>query len=290
VTVFLRKQRTLTRPVQVNGFGFWSGRDVCVEFRPAPPDAGLTFVRVDLDPVVRIPAHVQHRIEVPRRTTLASGGVRVEMVEHILAACAGLQLDNCEIWVNEPEMPGFDGSSWPFVEALLSAGLTDQAAVRRQLVVTHTLRVGDHSSWIAAHPRSGGLFIDYQLDYGPGPIGRQSLDLEVTCDHFVQQLARARTFLTVAEAEWLRHNGLGSRVTYRDLLVIGEQGPVENQLHYSDECVRHKTLDVLGDLALIGCDIVGRIVAYRSGHRLNADLGALLLAAQAQREEMRLSA
>lgn len=290
MTVFLRKQRTLSRPVQVNGFGFWSGRDVVVEFRPAPPDSGLVFVRVDLDPVVSIPAVVHHRVEVPRRTTLSSQGVSVEMVEHVLAACAGLQLDNCEIRVNQAEMPGFDGSSWPFVEALLAAGFVEQTVSRRQLVVTHTLRVGDHTSWIAAHPRAGGLFVDYQLDYGPGPIGRQALDLEITCQSFVEQIARARTFLTVAEADWLRQNGLGSRVTYQDLLVIGEQGPIENRLLYPDECVRHKTLDVIGDLALTGCDIVGRIVAYRSGHRLNADLAAALLAAHVQRHDARLSA
>lgn len=274
----LRKQRTIRRTVTVAGFGFWSGQDVQLEFRPAPPDSGLVFIRADLAPPHRIPALAANHCDTPRRTVLSCGGASVEMVEHVLAACAGLQVDNCEIWVNQPEMPGFDGSSKPFVDALLAADIVEQPALRRQFVITHTVRVGNEKSWIAVHPRLGGLYVDYQLDYGQGPIGRQSIELEVTRDTFCSELAASRTFLTQEEAQWLRQQGRGSRVSHRDILVFDDQGPIENQLRFPDECVRHKALDVVGDLALAGCDIIGRVVAYRSGHRLNAALVETLLA------------
>lgn len=127
----LRTQRTIARAVSLNGFGFWSGRDVQLEFRPARADAGIVFVRHDLPEPVRIPATVAHRLESPRRTTLRLGAASVEMVEHVMAALAGLQIDNCEVWVDEAEMPGFDGSSLPFVEALDSAGVVEQSAAHR---------------------------------------------------------------------------------------------------------------------------------------------------------------
>src|SRR5437762_11052379 len=122
----LRKQRTIARPAEVTGFGYWSGKNARVEFRPAAPSSGIVFVRDDLDRPRRIPVAVEHRIEVPRRTALAADGSQVEMVEHILAALYGLSIDNCEIWVDGPEMPGCDGSAQPFVAALDAAGVVEQ--------------------------------------------------------------------------------------------------------------------------------------------------------------------
>ena len=275
----LRHQRSVAQPVQVQGFGYWSGRDVRVQFRPAPADSGVVFVRSDLNPLRRVPALVAHRIETPRRTTLASGGTTVEMVEHITAALAGLHIDNCEVWVDSAEMPGCDGSSQEFVDALLSAGIVEQKALRPQLVITELTRVGNEESWVEARPGNRpGLFVKYRLDY-PNfpPIGRQTLEIAVTPDSFCSELARARTFLLKQEADWLRQRGLGVRVTSRDVLVFDENGPVDNELRFDDECVRHKTLDLIGDLALAGCDFIGQFVAYRSGHRLNAELVKALL-------------
>ncbi|MBC8870983.1 MAG: UDP-3-O-[3-hydroxymyristoyl] N-acetylglucosamine deacetylase [Planctomycetes bacterium] len=275
-----RQQRTISRTARVPGFGYWSGRDVLVEFRPALENTGIVFVRFDLDPPQRIAALVQNRIEIPLRTSLQGGEATVEMIEHIMAALAGLRIDNCEVWVNSPEMPGCDGSAQPFVAALESAGIESQPALRERLVVNGLVRVGDDQCWVEARPSENDEFsIQCRIDYGPsGPIGRQTISVTVTPDTFRSQLASARTFILKEEAEWLRSQGLGTRVTYRDLLVFDNDGPIDNALRFTDECVRHKTLDVVGDLALVGCDLVGHFVAQCSGHRLNAELVGGLLA------------
>ncbi len=278
MTVTARLQQTIGSTAQVIGFGYWSGLDVRVEFRPAPADAGIVFVRGDLDPPQRIRACVRHRIEVPRRTTLEVDGVRVEMVEHIMAALAGLRIDNCEVWVDQPEMPGCDGSSLPFVRALQAAGIVSQSAKRHQRIIQQRVQVGDSRCWVEARPSATrGLSLHCLIDYGPsGPIGRQALQLRITPETFLGELAAARTFLLEQEAAWLRSQGLGSRVTSRDVLVFDQQGPVDNTLRYTDECIRHKMLDLLGDLALTGCDLIGQVNAHCSGHRLNAALVTVL--------------
>lgn len=268
----------------MDGFGYWSGQDVRVEFRPAPPDSGIVFVRTDAGAARRIPAQVQYRVEVPRRTSLRDGHTRVDMVEHILAALAGLQIDNCEVWADSAEMPGCDGSSLPFVAALDAAGLTRQPACRRQLSVRRTLRVGDGRCWVEAQPAPRpGLTVECHIDFGAsGPIQRQSLALAVTPQTFREELTAARTFILEEEAAWMRSQGLGARVTCRDLLVFGEHGPIDNPLRFPDECVRHKMLDLIGDLALAGCDLSGHVVAHCSSHRLNAELVGRLLAEAAR--------
>ncbi|MCA9153765.1 MAG: UDP-3-O-[3-hydroxymyristoyl] N-acetylglucosamine deacetylase [Planctomycetales bacterium] len=276
-----RFQRTIAGPARVEGFGYWSGKDATIEFRPAPVNSGVVFVRRDLPSPVRIPASVQHRIEIPRRTVLSHQRASVEMVEHVLAALAGLQVDNCEVWIDAAEVPGCDGSSQAFVEALHTAGIVEQAAPRATLYVRETTRLGDENCWVEARPCEDrpGLFVKYRLDYGSaGCIGRQTMKLQVTPESFRQELAPARTFVLEEEAEWLRSQGLGTRVTREDLLVFGAEGLQDNTLRFEDECVRHKTLDLVGDLALAGCDIVGQITAHRSGHRLNAELVRVLLA------------
>ncbi len=262
----------------MEGIGYWSGRHVRVELHPAPVDSGVVFVRTDLPQAVRIPAHVSHRVEVPRRTVLSHRGASVEMVEHIMAALSGLGVDNCEVRVNQPEMPGCDGSSQAFVEAIDAAGIVTQTSERSRLVVREVTRVGDDNAWIeAGPPRCGGFSFKYHLDYGPGAIGRQTLNLELNPASFRAELASSRTFLLKAEADWLRAQGLASKVTTKDLLIFDEEGPVDNELRFMDECVRHKSLDLVGDLALGGYDVIGHFVAHKTGHRLNAELLRVLL-------------
>jgi UDP-3-O-acyl-N-acetylglucosamine deacetylase len=147
------------------------------------------------------------------------------------------------------------------------------------LVVHEITRIGTDEAWVEARPTAGmGMSVNFRLDYGPAsPIGRQALSLPITPDSFRRELAPARTFMLKAEAERMQAQGLGMRTTCRDLLVYGEEGPLDNTLRFSDECVRHKALDLVGDLTLAGCDIVGHIVAYRSGHRLNAELVRAML-------------
>jgi UDP-3-O-[3-hydroxymyristoyl] N-acetylglucosamine deacetylase len=252
---------------------------VRIEFRPAPADTGIVFVRADLKGCPRVPATIAHRLETPRRTTLRCGEAAVEMIEHIMAALAGLQIDNCELWVDQPEMPGCDGSSLPFVQVLTAASIVEQAVPRRRSVIRRTIRVGDESSWIEARPCSSGkMVLRYELDYGSGnSIGRQSLEVSLSPRHFHINLAPSRTFLLQSEAEAIKALGLGQRATCKDLLIFGLHGPIDNELRFPDECVRHKMVDMVGDLALAGCDLVGRFIAYRSGHRLNAELARAII-------------
>jgi UDP-3-O-[3-hydroxymyristoyl] N-acetylglucosamine deacetylase len=273
-----RNQQTICKDVEVAGYGYWSGKDICVRFRPAPDDHGIVFVRRDLAGNPRIPARVENRIEVPRRTNLIVDGHSVEMVEHVLAALFALQIDNCEVCVDQAEMPGCDGSSLAFVEALDSAGRERQQAARSIMRIEDVCRVADGDNWVEATPARDGTFtVGYRLNYSVSPaIGKQAVDVVVTPNNFRTKLASARTFLLESEANWLREQGIASRVTTQDLLVFNEEGLIDNELRFEDECVRHKTLDVIGDLALLGCDLVGKIVAFRSGHRLNAELAKAL--------------
>jgi len=279
-----RFQRTLRRPAAVEGVGYWSGKPVRVEFLPAPAGTGVVFVRGDRRVPVRIAATVDNRVDAVQRTALGVGGVGVEMVEHLMSALAGLGVDCCIVRVSEPEMPGLDGSAQAFVEALDAAGFENLGAPATPLVVEEVVRVGDDDAWIeASPPRHPGLSVDYELDYDLAPIGRQCLSLKITPDSYRGDLAAARTFISVAEAERLRAAGLGLSATHRDLLVFDAAGPVDNRLRWADECVRHKVLDLVGDLALVGRPLHAHVRARRSGHRLNGALAARLVGAVRRR-------
>jgi UDP-3-O-acyl N-acetylglucosamine deacetylase len=270
-----RPQQTICSTVTVAGFGFWSGADVTIEFRPAPAETGLVFLRTEDGQDVLIPVDLQYRQEVPRRTNLHANGTHVDMVEHVVAALAGLQIDNCFIWVSTSEMPGVDGSSMPFVDALLHAGVVPQDTMRAALTIESTIRIVEHDAWIEVRPpkNAGTMSLSYQLDYGSdSPIGPQRFSIDVSPSSFQRELAAARTFVLQSEADQMQANGLGLRVTTADLLVFDENGPVNNSLRFQDECARHKTLDMIGDLALAGADLHGEFEAYRTGHRLNAEL------------------
>ena len=274
-----RKQRTIARPAAVEGFGYWDGRDVRVEFRPAEVNRGVVFVRRDLEGCPRIPAHFRYRVEQPRRISLRKAGASVEMIEHVAAALAGLGIDNCEVWVDAHEMPGCDGSAEPFVRVLDAAGLVEQDALKARRVVREVIRLGTADSWFEARPpRCGESVLEYRLNYGPeSPIPPQTFAISPTPESFRRELAPCRTFMLKSEADWLLAQGLGRRVSYRDLLVFDDRGPIDNRLRVEDECVRHKLLDMVGDLSLAGCELVGRFCAYRSGHRLNAEMVRTLM-------------
>jgi UDP-3-O-[3-hydroxymyristoyl] N-acetylglucosamine deacetylase len=283
-----RNQQTIAKSCSVEGFGYWSSRDIRVEFRPAEANTGIVFVRADLPGCPRIPARVENRSDMPRRTNLRCGEASVDMIEHIMASLSGLQIDNCEVWVDAQEMPGCDGSSLAFVAALDAAGVVRQPAWRNTFVARQSLRLGSEDSWIQVRPCcSGKAVLQYELDYRRHPaIGRQTLELVLTPSTFRTQIAPCRTFALKSEAEAMQRQGLGQRATFTDLLVFDERGPIDNRLRFPDECVRHKLLDLVGDLALAGCDVIGRISAYRSGHHLNAALVQSLLGT-AQSQELK---
>jgi UDP-3-O-[3-hydroxymyristoyl] N-acetylglucosamine deacetylase len=239
----------------------------------------VVFVRKDLAGFPRIPASIEHRVATPRRTSLRCGAAGVDMIEHVIAALYGLGIDNCEVWVDQPEMPGLDGSAQPFVAALDAAGIVEQNAWRVQRIVREPIRLGNEESWIEAWPIQGSTPVfRYKLDYGSdSPIGRQSHETPITPEIFRKELAPCRTFMLKSEAQWLLAQGIGCRASARDLLIFGEDGPIENEQRFDNECARHKLMDMIGDLALAGSDLIGRFSAYRSGHRLNAELVRALL-------------
>jgi UDP-3-O-[3-hydroxymyristoyl] N-acetylglucosamine deacetylase len=269
----MRQQRTLEKPATVRGFGFLTGAEITLRFRPAPDDHGIAFQRVDLPGSEPIPARLDYVVPRQRRTAITRNGATVEMVEHVMAALAGLQIDNCLIEIDGPEPPGGDGSSLHCVTELLEAGIVEQSAPRELLVVQGEHRVTgerDGSEITAQAVPRRTLVITYELDYGPrSPIRPQLLTFEFSPELFVTNLAFARTFVLEAEAQALKAQGYGSKVTAQDLLIFGSQGVIGNELRAWDECVRHKVLDCIGDFALLGCDIHGHFRAYRSGHALN---------------------
>lgn len=272
-----RSQQTIRRAVTVVGSGYWSGRTCRVEFLPAAAGTGIVFLRTVAGVPVRIPLSVEHRVEATARTNLAVAGVRVQMVEHASSALAGLGIDCCLVRVSAEEMPGLDGSAREFVAALDEAGIERLGPPLEPLVVREPCRVTDGEAWIEALPPvHPGLTVDYELDYGPGPIGRQVLGVRITPETYRRDLAAARTFIMEADAVRLREQGLAGRVTPRDLVVFGGDGPIDNPLRWPDECVRHKVLDLVGDLALAGRPIHAHVRACRSGHKLNAMLAARL--------------
>ena len=269
-----RPQRTLRRPVEVAGVGFLTGACVRARFVPAPPSTGVVFVRTDLRPAVCIPAHVAQVTGTARRTTLGRGKAEIGLVEHVLAALAGLRVDNCRVELDAPEPPGLDGSARRFVDAIIEAGIQTQPARQAVWAVDAPVVLEQGGATLALHPpESSGLRLSYFLNYGAfSPLGRQVHTQDLNPGRFIEELASCRTFILEDEVAELRRQGLGRRTTSADLLVFGRRGPIDNRVRFANEPARHKVLDLVGDLALLGADLCGHVVAYRSGHPLNVEL------------------
>jgi len=264
----------------LTGPGLFSGESSTVTFAPAEPGSGITFVREQDGKVATIAASVQNVMRRPRRTCLKNGTLFVETVEHCMAALAGLGVDNAVVKVSGGavgELPGGDGSSRPFVEAIQEAGVIEQDAPLRPLIIRKPVQVAAEGATLAALPGpTDRLEVIYDFEAKP-PIGRQVVSFHLGDDDFVSQLAPARTFVFEEEARELRARGMGKHLTPRELLVISGEGPIDNEFRFADECARHKALDLIGDLFLIGRPLRGRIVACRSGHALNHLLAKRLL-------------
>jgi UDP-3-O-acyl N-acetylglucosamine deacetylase len=276
--VSYRYQRTIGGPIEVEGVGFLTGASVRLRFRPAPPETGVRFVRTDLPARPQVPAHIDNVTGTQRRTVLGRGPSQIGLVEHIMAALAGLRVDNCLVELDAPEPPGLDGSARGFVELLHGASAVVQPARRAVWTTDTPLIVRNKGATLALHPAEDEhLRISYALDYGAlSPIVAQSHTQVITPTSFTTELAGCRTFILESEAELLRRQGLGARTTTADLLVFGEHGPINNRLRFANEPARHKVLDLVGDLALLGHDLRGHLVAYRSGHALNVELVRVL--------------
>lgn len=273
-----RNEHTIAASCEISGRGYWSGREVCVEIHPAPSGAGVKLIRSDLASRPACTASASYRSEASLRTNLAYGEAKFQMVEHLMAAIVALEIDNCVVEVSAEELPALDGSSLGYVEQLSKAGLIVQASQRQRLVIRDRYRVGTPGGWVEATPsRSGECYYEYQLSFDDStPIAPQAFSLEFTPDRFVREVAPARTFVTSSQAEQIRASGVASHVTNQDLLVIGPSGPIDNAYRFQNECARHKTLDLIGDLALCGVELVGRFRSFRGGHRLNGEVAAQL--------------
>ncbi len=280
-----RPQQTICRPVQVVGRGYWSGAENRVELRPGLADSGIFFVREDLGGVC-VPVSLSNRIEATKRTNLQADGATVEMVEHVLSALAALGVDCCEIHLTSAELPGLDGSADAYVNAIDQVGIEPlDGTVTNPLVVHSPITVsatsGDGVIEVAP-PTTSGLRVQYSVEYPGSPIPPQQYEVAVTPQRYREEVAAARTFLLEEEARKLQEDGVGLTVTTQDLIVFGQNGPIENELRWPNECARHKVLDIVGDLFLAGRPFYGDVVAHRSGHCLNAEVLAAVLAAESQ--------
>lgn len=269
-----RPQRTLGRPVQLTGIGFITGASVHLRFKPAPPNTGRVFQRTDRGSNRFVPAVIDQVTGANRRTILGHAPDQVELVEHVLAALAGMRIDNCIIELNACEPPGMDGSAASFVRALQAGGIQMQSAECPIYTPEKTMVITDRRASLSIMPgQDETLKVSYVLDYGAGSaLGRQRHTHTLTPMGFVNGLCDTRTFLLEQEAHALRQQGIGSRTALTDLLVFGPRGPLENQLRYEDEPARHKVLDIVGDLSLLGFDLAGHVIGCRSGHAMNVML------------------
>ncbi len=266
------RQRTLSREISIDGAGLFSGEPATLTLSPAEAGAGITFLREEGDHVASIQALVGNVLRRPRRTCLKNGTLRVETIEHCMAALHGMGVHNAVVKISggtTGELPAGDGSSRPFVEAIGEAGIVEQDRDLKPLVIRKPVQVMHGEATIAALPGpTDRLEVIYDFE-APLPIGRQLFAFDLGPGDFVHQVAPARTFVFEHEAQELRARGMGKHLTPKDLLVIAPDGPVDNQYRFADECVRHKVLDLIGDLYLAGVPVRGRIVAHKSGHELN---------------------
>jgi len=267
-----RTQRTIKAELELAGAGLFSGEDVTVKLKPAPPNYGVKFVRTDLVDMPVVSASHEFISKGERRTCLKNFQTEVLTVEHILAAFHGLGVDNVVVETSAAEMPSTDGSSAPFVEKILEVGIVEHDVPRRVFNVDRVISVSDGDSTAVMVPHNEGLTITYNLDYDLPVIPRQTYTFHMDNSDFAREIAPARTFCLEAEAEALKRQGFGLRAGYENLLVVGDEGVIENTLRFPDEYARHKILDLIGDLALVGAEINGHIIAYKSGHALNWQL------------------
>lgn len=266
----MRLQTTLARTVKVSGVGLHSGHLVQATLRPAPAGRGIVFVRTDVGAV--LPALAEEAGRLDYATSLGERGREVGTVEHLLSAAAGLGLDNLTVEIDGPELPILDGSSAPWVAEILSAGLTTLASAARPFAVPKTLSVhGSDGKWIEIRPAKE-LRVSYSIDFPHPAVGRQSISLVLTPETYAQHLAPARTFGFLAEYEYMKSKGLARGASEDNCIVVGESSVLNGGLRFPDEFVRHKVLDLVGDLALVGRPVVGHVVAHRAGHALHTAL------------------
>jgi UDP-3-O-[3-hydroxymyristoyl] N-acetylglucosamine deacetylase len=267
-------QQTLRRQVSCAGIGLHSGTKVSLTLKPASAGTGIVFRRVDLG--IDIPASVELVKSLHYATVLGHQGATVETVEHLLAALVSAGIDNVVIELSQREVPIMDGSSAPFLYLIQEAGVKRLSAARRYLKVLRPVSVGQGDKHIAIYP-SDHFKVSYTISFDHPLLRHQSRTTRITEQSFADDIASARTFGFLKEVEWMRQQGLALGGSLENAIVIGDTG-VLNALRFEDEFVRHKILDAVGDLALLGRPVLGHVVAHRAGHALHTTLASQLLA------------
>ncbi|MCH7898713.1 MAG: UDP-3-O-acyl-N-acetylglucosamine deacetylase [Proteobacteria bacterium] len=282
------RQRTLKTAIRATGVGLHTGDKVYMTLRPAAVNSGITFRRVDLDEPVDIPADPLLVGETMLGTTLIKDGVKVATVEHLLAALAGLGIDNINIDLSAPEVPIMDGSAGPFIFLLQSAGIEEQNAAKRFIRIKKTIRVEDGDKWVELRPFNG-FKVDFEVYFNHPVFNKidQRAQIDFSSSSFLKEVSRARTFCFLRDVEALRERNLtlggsmDNAIVLDDYRILNEDG-----LRYANEFVIHKILDVIGDAYLLGHSLIGELRAYKSGHDLNNKLFRALLADESAWEEV----
>ena len=267
-------QTTIRRAVSTSGVGIHQGRQTNLKLRPAPPSSGIVFIRTDLG--VEIPARAENAHDLEMATSLSRDGAAAGTVEHLVAALAGAGVTNVYVDLDGPEVPILDGSALPFVQLLDRAGIEDQGVSLAEIRLTEVIRIGDDDRFIEFHP-AGSLEVDYLIDFAAPAVGRQRFVGTLTPRRFATSIAPARTFGFVDQVAALRERGLARGGTLENCIVVDGDKVVSGRLRFPDEFVRHKVLDLVGDLALLEYPLHARIVAHKAGHSLHvAAIQALL--------------
>jgi len=267
-------QRTLKNSIRATGVGLHTGKKVLMTLFPAPPDSGIVFRRTDLNPPVDIPAHAENVGETMLGTTLHRGVAKISTVEHLLSALAGLGIDNLVVEVSAPEVPIMDGSAGPFVFLLQSAGIEEQKAPKRFIRILESVRVEDGDKWACFRPYDG-FRVNFEIEFNHPTFKThsQTASMDFSTTSFLREVSRARTFGFMRDLESLRaHNlalggNLDNAIVLDDTRILNEDG-----LRYEDEFVKHKILDAIGDLYLLGHSLIGEFSGFKSGHALNNKL------------------
>ena len=271
----MHKQRTLRRPISCAGIGLHSGKKVTLSLKPAAADSGIRFRRSDLGGQ-EVPATVDHVGGINHATGLMRDTVRVDTVEHLLAAFVSLGVDNAVVELSSPEVPIMDGSAAPFIYLIQEAGIKPLSNPRRYLKVLQPISLSRGDKRIALYP-SDHFKVTYSIAFDHPMLRHQSRTIRLTEESFVEEIAPARTFGFLEEIEMMRQQGLALGGSLENAIVIGDTGVLNNALRFDDEFVRHKILDVIGDMALVGHPIIGHLVAHRGGHALHTQFAAHVL-------------
>lgn len=282
------KQRTLKESIRATGIGLHGGEKVYMTLRPAPPNSGIVFRRIDLETPADIPADALRVTQTTLGTTLENDGVKVATVEHLLSAMAGLGIDNAFVDLTAAEVPIMDGSAAPFVFLLQSAGIEEQNVSKRFVRIRRPVEVRDGDKWARLTPYNG-FKVNFEIDFDHPVLRkhRQSASLEFSTTAFLKEISRARTFGFLRDLETLRERDLTLGGSLDNAIVMDEYRVLnEDGLRFRDEFVRHKILDAVGDLYLLGCCLIGEFTGFKSGHHLNNCLLRAVLADQASYEEV----